>query len=216
MTKAQVLSLALIILISTNVRADDDEDSYTSYDSIVAELKESAEQPEFKPPQEDLNWDEVAIHAGVGVTTAFIHLSNPGGDTLSGLLKGIEAHFGVNLFTRKARAEGVFRSFARDELSSNAMADLKEFELRAIYSPVLQDRLLLRLGGGISARYLSVQGSGYAQRYSTPASSVLVGLERKINPTMSVGPDLSYRSAMIADTLDKTSWNASLRLNATF
>lgn len=216
MNRRFLFTATLALSLSTNVWAEDDEDSYTNYDAIVAELKASAEIPEAKPTSEDMNWDDVAIHAGAGVSTSFVHVTNEEGLTMSGLMKGLEAHLGVNLFTRKARAEGVFRSFAHDELSANSMADLKEFELGVVYTPQLQDRLLLRVGGGITARYLNVQNGGQSIRYTTPASSFLLGMERKVTPTMSVGPDLAYRSAMISDTADKTSWNASLRLNATF
>lgn len=216
MNRRLIFAATLVLSLSTNVWADDDDDSYSNYDSIVADLKASAEIPDVKPVVEDMNWDDVAIHAGAGVATAFVHVTNPEGATMSGLMKGIEAHLGVNLFTRKVRAEGVFRTFAHDELSANAMADLKEFELGLVYTPQLQDRLLLRLGTGITARYLNVQSEGQSIRYTTPASFALLGVERKFTPTMSIGPDLAYRSAMISDTADKTSWNASLRLNATF
>lgn len=205
-----------MLLTATNVWALEDEESYTNYDSIIAELKASANEKPPAPPSEDLNWDEVAIHGGVGLSTAYVHIDT-GSVRSAGLLKGFEGHFGVNLFSKSARAEGILRSYMPAETSSTVTTDLKEFELRVVYMPQIFDRTSLRLGGGVAARYMNVAVASIGNfNASTPASSLTLGFERKMSPHVALGPDVAYRSSLIRDTIDKSAWNASLRLNATF
>ena len=80
------------------------------------------------------------------------------------------------------------------------------------------ERMLLRAGLGVAARYLDMNTHTSKDSFSqsTPTTVVMLGLERKLNANISFGPDLSYRSALVQDTFDKSSWDASFRLNATF
>lgn len=209
-----------LILFSTNVLADDDG-SYTNYDAIVNELKASISDTPAPPKlNEDFNWDDVALHADVGFTTSYVNVKSPNGTSGTGLLKGIQLGFGMNIFTKEVRAEGVFSSYAQEELDNNLKADLKEFELRAIYLPELDKQNVLRLGLGLAARYMNTDSRVNDQwtnyQASTPSSVILVGFERKVSNSVSFGPDLSYRSAITSDTFDKSAWDASFRLNATF
>ncbi len=213
------LVLMYAAVSSTFVWADDEDESYTGYDSIVSQLQTAAE----KNPQiqsEDMNWEEVAIHGGVGITTSYVHVASPEGALGSGLMKGFEAHFGMNMFTRQIRVEGIFRNFAQEDLSSDVTADLKEFEFRGVYMPLMRDKMRLRFGMGLSARYMDISAKSGSKwtphKVSTPASSFMIGFERKISSSVAIGPDLTYRSALISETFDKSSWDASLRLNATF
>lgn len=218
MNKSFLYIICALIFFPSLVLAE--EDSYTSYDSIVNELRASANDKPQVAPVDDFNWDEVAIHGGLGFSTAWESVSTPNGVVGSGIMKGITLNFGMNLFTRKLRAEGAFSSFSQEEFSNNMRASLKEFELRFMYLPTMSDKTTLRFGLGLAARYLNVdaQSEGVWSDYqaSTPSSVAMIGFERKITPTIALGPDLSYRSAMISDTVDKSAWNASFRLNATF
>jgi hypothetical protein len=208
-----------LVLLPTYVWAED-QDSFANYDSIVNELKASTEDAPVVRPQDDFNWEDVAIHGGIAIATSWVSLTSPDGVAGSGLLKGVEFNFGINLFTRSLRAEGAFANYAQEELDHNLKADLKEFELRLIYLPVIQENTVLRTGFGLAARYMSVDsyagGRWAPYQASTPTSIFLVGFERKISPLISIGPDLSYRSAIVSDTYDKSAWDASFRLNATF
>jgi hypothetical protein len=214
--------LATLFLFSTNVLAAAEEDkSYTNYDSIVNELKASIDDtPQAPPLQEDFDWQEVALHGGLGFATSYVSINAPNGTAGTGLLKGIVFNFGMNLFTRSIRAEGAFSSYAQEELDNNLKADLKEFELRVVYLPKLQQNTYMRLGLGLAARYMSLDSrvNDQWQNYqaSTPSSVLLLGFEQKVSSTISFGPDISYRSALESDTFDKSAWNASFRLNATF
>lgn len=209
------LILFITILGSTIVWA---EGEYTGYDSIVSQLEMQANQPLVVTD----DWDEVALHGGVGLNLAYTHLRSPEGVSGSGVMKGLELHFGVNVFTRRARIEGLFRNYGQETLSSSLSADLKEFEFRGVYLPPMPDKMKLRFGLGLSARYMAIEakasggGGRAAHKASTPAAAFLVGFERKLTSTVAIGPDVAYRSALVSDTFDKSSWDATLRMNATF
>lgn len=210
--------VASSLLVSPNVWAEEDG-SYLSYDAIVNELKTSSHDVP-QPVTADADWEDVAIHGGIGFATSYVTVVSPDGSRGSGLLKGLQLNFGVNLFTRSVRAEGAFSSYQQEELDHNLKADLKEFELRLIYLPLAQEGINLRLGFGLAARYMGLDSnlsSGWANyRASTPSSFLLLGFERKLSKNLAMGPDISYRSAVVSDTFDKSAWDASFRLNATF
>ena len=219
MSKSVLYIFASLLFVPALVLAEDDG-SYTSYDSIVSELRASADD---RPPvlsSDDFSWDEVAIHGGIGLATSWASVSTPNGMVGSGLMKGLTLNFGTNLFTRKLRAEGAFSSYAQEGFTEGLKASLKEFELRLIYMAAMNAKTSLRFGLGIAARYLTLDAAPAGRwenfQSSTPSSVAMIGFERKITPTVAVGPDLSYRSALISETLDKSAWNASFRLNATF
>ncbi len=211
-----LLFLITLLVSSANVGAETDE-SFVNYDSIINELK--LESPTTVRPAEvqSNEWDDVAIHGNIGLGTSLVSVVSPGGASGSGVLKGIHLGFGVNLFTTFARAEGVFTSYGSEPLSRRMRADLKEFELRLILLPDLGRKILLRMGAGLSARYMDLKVTGEPDiTASTPSSLFLLGIEHKLSKNVSVGPDLSYRSALISDTFDKSAWDGVLRLNATF
>jgi hypothetical protein len=194
----------------TTVLADDDE-AYRGYDSIVSELKMAADEPVIASD----DWEEVAIHGGAGLIASRYNIYRAdGAKTLSanGMMTGFQLHFGVNLFTKHARMEGVFRNYNSETARDGFVVDLKEFEFRAIYLPSLADQMKWRLGGGLSARYMTLN----SDKVSTPAMSLLAGFERALTPTVSFGPDLSYRYPLVSDTFDRASFDASLKVNATF
>ncbi len=210
--------LVSLLAFSTNVLAYDD-DSYKEYDSIVNELKASADEP-MPLATTDTDWDAVAMHGALGISTSLVSITAPDGTTGSGLMKGVQFGGGVNLFSRKIRAEAAFTNFAQENLDRDIKADLKEFEVRAIFLPVVSDTTTIRIGAGVAARYMDVRS--YSQHQwttytaSTPSSLFLLGMEKKVSKSMTLGPDLSYRSTLVTNTYDKSSWDASFRLNATF
>lgn len=220
MKKTAFITLAFLAIGTTNVWAFDDDESFTSYDAIISELKTDADA--YRPVSETVDWDAVAMHGGLGFTASFVNLEmgNIGVNQASGLLKGFEAHVGFNTFSRKGRIEAAFRNFAHDALSNTVNADMRELEGRIVFLPVLSDKSLLRMGGGLSQRFFDVNarlpGGEVHRSWSTPYYSLILGFERKVAKTVSVGPDFSHHAPLDASSYSKTAWDASFRLNATF
>jgi len=218
MTFTKCCLIFFIAMVSTKGWSAED-DSFVSYDSIVKDLTASSRDSvvDVAPSEDDVDWNEIAIHGNLGFATSLVSLNTPQGRTASGLLKGVHLGFGINLFTRKARAEGAFTSYGGQSLNRDVRAELREFELRVVFLPSLNDKTTVRFGGGITARYmdLNVTNEGELQT-STPSSLFLIGFEHKLAKNVAVGPDLSYRSALISDTFDKAAWDGVIRLNASF
>lgn len=211
-------AILLVILsgLATNVWADED-DSYTNYDALVNELKSSAEdyQPMRPAPAATLD-----IQGGLGITASYVSLEMPGIVNSSGLLKGFVAHVAATPFGKDVRLEAAFRNFAHDGLSNQAAADLRELETSVVFLPVLQDKMNLRMGAGLSERFFDVRvrqtGQEIQKSWATPYYSLMLGFERKVAKTVSVGPDLAHHAPLDASSYSKSSWDASFRLNATF
>ncbi|HMN69280.1 MAG TPA: hypothetical protein PKC28_12125 [Bdellovibrionales bacterium] len=212
--------LSLVVLLSFGgsfVRAEDD--SYTSYDSIVSELKADAEDSPAEP-KENLSWENVAYAAGMSLATSYVNVSAPNGGNGSGLLKGFEIHGGMNLGTKNARGEVAFRNFTPESLGGTVSADLTEFEGRLMFLPELRDQITMRMGFGLGMRSMEIRSRGAAGwetfSASSAASGLILGMEKRLSGAVTIGPDLAYRSRLAIGTFDKSSWDAVIRLNAIF
>lgn len=215
MSKLRKFSWMITLMIATNVQAQEGK-SFESFEVIVNELRSEAEESVTPTVSMD-DWGEVSVHGGFGLSTSYVRYSGPLQRSGSSLMKGFEAHIGMNLFTRKARAEAIFRNYANESVGSDVELNLRELEGRVVFFPPLRDKLLLRMGAGMSVRNMGISVGDVANRRTNGlASSLLVGLERKVSPHVSLGPDISYRSPLHRDSIDKSAWDAALRLNATF
>ena len=195
----------------------DEEESYRGYDAIVGDLKASAETSTTKIPRaEDLNWDEVALQGGLGVTFSMIQFAGENNVNGSGLLKGFEVHGGFNLFSKVARAEAAFRNFGSESLPGSINAVMRELEARIVFLPVVNDMMSLRMGLGLATRFLSLHAPESSLSENTPFYSLLLGFEKKFAKNLAFGPEISHHAALDAASFDKYSWDASVRLNATF
>lgn len=207
------LLIAIVSLFTTNVWAYEDE-SYTSYDSIVNELKASADD-NSAPEQPDLNWDEVSLHVGMAYVNSVPDISIPGDSATFGMINGFEVHTGANLFSKKVRGEIAFRNFMPADIGSGRLK-LRELQARVLALPPINDSNLLRMGFGLSARYMDIDfGPEFNGSATTPAANLILGFEHRFTRSIAVGPDLAYYSPM-ATTFDKSSWDGAIRLNATF
>jgi hypothetical protein len=135
-------------------------------------------------------------------------------------LQGVEAVLGIDLFTQRWIAEGALRAFNQQEYS-NSEVSLKEFDLRLVHQIPISRGIEARFGGGMSARYVSFSGlpsevTGVSSEYSTPASVVLLGLQARFSHVIGLSADVSYRSRLINDTVDKGSMDGSIRLSGSF
>ncbi len=200
--------------------SEESEESYAHWDKIVTDLKSNIGQSDLPIPDEAYGLDDVKISFGLGLS--FTHLSL-GGESYyqgSGLLKGMSLQFGIDLFHPEFQAEGAFRNYSSDSLSTSVNAQVREFELRLVHSKKLPFETSFRMGTGLSARYLDltwrgVEGSG-SQSSSTPAAVFLLGVGRNFGKNLSIGPDLAYRTPFSGGSLEQSSMDFHLRANAIF
>lgn len=200
---------------------EENTESFTHWDNIVHDLRSSIQEPLPELVQETSSGlDGIEISAGAGLAFTFLALEGDPNLQSSGLLKGVSAQFGINLFHPSLFAEGAFRSYSTDSLSESVSVGLKEFELRIMHSHLFQKETLFRWGGGLSARYLDVSYRGGSRKekieYTTPSAVFSMGVARNFGKAVQIGPDVSYRSALVGDSIDRSSVDLNIRVNARF
>lgn len=159
--------------------------------------------------------DSVQIHLGVGQIQSSQNLQMQSGAGSVVYQTGLQVTLGIDLFDPTWVAEGTVRSFEGRGLSglgSSANLRANDFDLRIVKRGSLAGSLWWRVGGGLSARTLDLNG----QEYRSPSSLGLLGLQQKIGDSMSVGCDLAGRSALTQDTIDRGSVDITIRLDAHF
>lgn len=217
---ALISFLILSFAATTNVWADDD--SYTNYDSIVSDLQALADDT---PPPIETDWEDVAMQGGMSFVTSLVSLSPNLPDSrleMTSFLTGIEGHVGSNLFSKQVRAELAARIFFPKETGNETQVNMKELDARMVFLPRFNSRTLIRMGLGMGMRFVDMEGRNpsrqgtYSLSSGDLASNIFLGFERKVGATVSVGPDVAYRSSLTDGSIAKSSWDAAIRLNATF
>lgn len=216
------------ILISTSPAlaafsrsAPDDADT-VGYDSIVNELNREANRP-LGNSRTKLNasssgdaFDSIQLHAGVGVANLMEMISFDDGTHAFMGQRGLQVSAGIDLFSPNWMTEGTFRNFGETEDSAIRIS-MQEWELKVIYKDRLARALGFRAGGGLSARYLTVRAPKAAQiDFTTPSTVANLGLDYFLSDVLSIGADISGRTAMVTDTPDKNSVDITLRVDTHF
>ncbi len=204
--------------------ANDDE---IAYEEIVKDLSSDVSKEQRRAaavenssrasarrsgPQQSL--DDVMIHGGVGFTQMFSTV-NYGGDRTHVAQRGIQATLGIDLFSDNWLAEGSARNFSSYDYGSTNVA-LKEFDLKVVYHSKFAPKLGMKFGGGIAARYLEVANSSGSNTFTTPASVFTGGIELLAARNLTLSGEVSARTALISETVDKNSYDMTVRIDANF
>lgn len=211
--KTLILILSLTLVQTPGFATE----NLSGYEEILRELKlsEKTSLDEMNPLKED----PIRIHGSVGVVAGRVGLSVPAGLSSSQSLQGVEAVMGIDLFSKRWLAEGALRSFEAEPYSSTELS-MREFDLRVIHQIPLMKTIEVRWGLGMAARYLNFSEtlSNYQLKneYSTPASILLTGLRFHFNHVIGISADASLRSRLVNDTIDKGSFDTSIRLTGSF
>lgn len=194
------------------------EEDFESYDTIVDQLsttRTSSQRYYSVDP-----FDSILLHAGVGMAMSMTSLLFDN-ESRTGLFRGVEINFGIDLFSDTWMAEGSYINLGRakiDTRESKDFAEINEFDMKLVYRPTLNKFLRFRSSGGLAARYLSYFDNLNKRtlNYNTPSWAFSLGLEAKLTNAFSFTAELAYRSAMIAETIDENAVSAGLRLDAHF
>lgn len=221
--KRHLLIFTCILGFSSNLALGQDQEStdpnLIGYETLVEELSsQSTYQREYESSGDPFS--EVLFHGGIAYATSYVVIEPEAGGSLNGVLRGVEFSFGIDLLSRHWIAEGAVRSFQPENLDSKTQISLREFDLKLVHQDTLSDKTSYRLGAGLTSRYLKfrsrVPSRVVKDRYTTPGALFFIGAEIFISPKISFGPDVSYRTALIDETVDRQSLDANLRLNAHF
>ena len=212
-----VSSLLTLPLFAGAAQSDYD----VNYDGIISELSKS--RGSVDADFEDDPFAKIKLHGGVGFVTSLISLSTADKD-ISGLHSGVEANFGIDLFSERWMAEGSIRSFGDTEIDGHNIS-LKEFDLKFTYHSRLGRALQYRLGMGLAARYLSHRSgkelslasqASTETIYTTPASIFYFGVNAVLTKSITLGLEASYRDPMTSETIDNGALDTGIKLDFHF
>ncbi len=215
------LNLLAPTLATAQSTSEADED-YISYDRIVDDLqseskRQTRETNRMRSKVSNLGpdpFENVWIHAGVGFAQTAANLELPAGGWVHMAARGIQAAIGIDILGPNLAAEGTVRNFGETEDSASKV-QLKEFDLK-IFAKHREGRFGVRGGAGLSARYMTAKTPTDVFEVTTPASVLQLGGDLYITKSISVGLDLSARTAMISETFDRTSYDGTIRLDTHF
>jgi hypothetical protein len=216
-------ALLLAALIPALAQSQTDED-YVGYDAIIKDLNREIATPsqgtsrlrQRAEPASGDPFDNVWIHGGIGFANTVQTIKPGDGELLYLNHKGIQASLGIDLFSENWMAEGSARSFTENENTATRVF-LKEFDLRIYFKEKTSRKFGYRIGTGLTARYMTVQRPlETAMTYTTPASVLTFGMDLFLTDRFSFGADLSARNSIIAETVDRTSYDATFRLDTHF
>jgi hypothetical protein len=202
----------------SNVAFAGDEDDVLGYDAIISELnREANPAPVLKTKHKQVDpFENIWIHAGVGLATQMQTIDFADGTSAYLNQKGMQFVFGIDLFSENLAAEGSARSLS-DSSNSTAHSSLKEFELKVFYKERFSKQMGFRIGAGLTARYLTLQKTGEMPvDYTTPSSVGSIGLDLFATDRLSLGADVNARGPLIAETLDRGSYDATFRVDMHF
>lgn len=193
------------------------DESLMDYDSIVRELSRGPQSTNTStlPGRPHSPFDDVLMHGGVGLTGTVARFMHEG-KRVHMNQQGIQAALGIDLFSQHWLAEGTARSFGDVDYNLTNVS-LKEFDLKIYYHERMSGQIGMRIGGGLSARYLSIrEGEGTPVVHTTPSSIASLGLEYFISNGISVGTEIATRNSMITETIDRSSFDATVRFDTHF
>jgi hypothetical protein len=216
-TQKLLLFAAIVSLMTPNAwsATDDDDGDMIGYEQILKELSGSQQATTRGSARiEDDPFANIMIHGGVGMVSTFGQAHVPDG-SIQYSQQGIQATLGIDLFSPNWVAECSARSFARADYQNAQMA-LREFDIKFLYRDLISKGIGYRMGAGVAARYMTVDLMGTHTEYTTPASIIGAGLDLNFTKHVSVGVDVSSRNSLVAETGDRSSVDATLRMDAHF
>jgi hypothetical protein len=216
-TKRTLLSLLFLTSTSTMQLslANADESDGLDYQTIVSKYSKYEEVQTYKNSPSSM--DKVKFHLGVGYINSIFSVRQSD-KVLNSSPQGITATFGIDLFSDEWIAEGSFSNFGETRTEGYSLG-LKAFDLKVIYQGKQNDVWQYKIGMGLAARYLKVENKAEAfeaREYSTPSSVLLAGADIFLSDKVSFGPEVSTRSSLVDESIDRSSFDLALKLNGKF
>ena len=216
-----MVALALSVFAAVSAQAQEEyEEDVVGYDTIIRDLgREIAPAPvatRARSPRTRDPFESIWIHGGIGVATLMQDLDFGDGQNIYLGQRGVQAALGIDLFSPNWMAEGTVRNF-NEHADARASILLKEFELKILFKDKFSRQLGYHLGGGLAARYMTIRHVTYGTlEYTTPSSVASLGMDLFLSDRISLGAEMSARNTLISETIDRVSYDATLRLDTHF
>lgn len=181
-----------------------------SYDDLLNEL--SAKKNTLAKKQNS-SLDDVRLHAGIGYANSFSNIAAQK-QNFNRHVSGIQLSLGMDLFSPNWYSEGIFRNYGLTS-SGNEELTLREFDLKIGYTNKLESIWNYTISSGLSNRFMSFSDPtrNIDVDSTTPSLVVSTGFVAQVHRNLSLGAEVSARTAMVNDTADKNSFDFAFRLN---
>ncbi|WP_413613288.1 hypothetical protein [Bdellovibrio sp. HCB-110] len=181
-----------------------------SYDDLLNEL--SAKKNNLAKKQNS-SLDDVRLHAGIGYANSFSNIAAQK-QNFNRHVSGIQLSLGMDLFSPNWYSEGIFRNYGLTS-SGNEELTLREFDLKIGYTNKLESIWNYTISSGLSNRFMSFSDPtrNIDVDSTTPSLVVSTGFVAQVHRNLSLGAEVSARTAMVNDTADKNSFDFAFRLN---
>ncbi|QDK37412.1 hypothetical protein [Bdellovibrio sp. NC01] len=205
-----VLAGLLLALTPTMVWAASGKDyEEVSYDDLLNELSSK----KTKLQQENNTAGTPRLHVGIGYANSFSNIST-NGEKFSRHATGIQLNAGTDLISPEWYAEGIFRNYGSNSNGSEDFS-LRELEGKIGYTNLLQNVWHYTISTGVSNRFMTFKDNtrGINVDESTPALVISTGAYAQVHRNLSIGAEISGRTAMVNKTADQNSFDFAFRLN---
>lgn len=207
------------VIRSNPVWLEDPDTEQVRYDEIVRDLQR-AQTSSSRMSAANVNpggdpFANIWLHAGFGISQTLQSLSLPNGNAHYMSQRGFQVSLGIDILGPNLTAEGAVRNFPESDESTTRVS-LREFDLKTYLKTRPTGHLTLRGGLGLGARDLSYRRGPDSFESSTPVSLVSVGADYYVNSRVSLGAEVSARNAMVAEGFDRSSYDATLRMDTHF
>ncbi len=190
--------------------------NYESYDEIVNKLSsyESRTLTDNQAYRSEVRTFSRA-HIGLGIAQSFFDADAVALNSRMQNQGGLVINVGVDVMSPSWGLEGSYANFGTQNTSDSEIK-LREFTIKGLYKPSLNKTWTMRMGVGVSSRFLDINNAQTSESYKTPSGLFLFGLDSYISQFVSVGADLSFKTAMINETIDNNSVDLAFRIDTHF
>lgn len=212
-TVALVLGLALLAA-APGARAAEAGVEELSYQDLVDQLKAKRRKP--VAPRRAHQLDEINLHASIAMAASFNNYRVQD-RSLSRGMNGFQIGLGIDLFSPQWMAELALRNFGTRESGTESHA-LREVDLKVMHRQSLGAKLGFRAGTGLSTRYIRFTDPIHNVSVSEESPNLIVagGLDSFLTDRVNVGAELSLRTALVDQSLDRNSADLMVRLETSF
>lgn len=208
--KTTLFALLLFAAIPTMAQSAPDSDvEEMTYEDLVDAL--AARQKRFEP-REKSAFDDVRIHAGLGMVNSFSNFRLLGKNAAR-YQNGMQLSIGVDLFSPNWFSEAAWRNFG---LTTHGPEEhtLRELDLKLGYRDIMEGQWSYRIQGGLANRMLKLSDPtrGLSIDEVTPGFVGGLGASLEMNRSTSLNFDLSGRAPVVGDAVDQGGFDLTIDL----
>jgi hypothetical protein len=202
--------LALLLASGQSARAIENYREVT-YDQLLTELNQKKSKiPGFRRTSAESE----GLHAGIAYINSFAnyHIRN---DSIYRFQNGIAISAGIDLGSPQWYAETLFKNFGITS-GGNDEISLREIDVGVGYKERIGSPWMFSLSAGLANRFLEYHdwGTGFSTGETTPSLYISSGLLAEINSVLSIGVEVSARSAFLTKSSDQKSFDVAFRLSS--